>query len=109
MTKDENLNLFEHTDEIPADVLKSLLEACGLYGEYLEWKEAKAKIDAELANLGKDMVEIRVEIETPKAYGVAVGSNGLVGRGCRVFYNWVPKSRCKVIDGRVFAPFWALK
>ena len=46
--------------------------------------------------------------ETEKAYQIEDGSNGKVGRGCKVYYKFIAKSICyKDEDGRVFAPAWA--
>lgn len=56
------------------------------------------------------MKEIHPCGETEKAYIVCTGTNGYVSRGkVKYYYDYVAKSICKVEDGKVFAPIWAIK
>lgn len=56
------------------------------------------------------MREIHPCGETEKAYVVCTGTNGKVSRGnIKYYYEYVAKSICKVEDGKVFAPIWAIK
>lgn len=55
-------------------------------------------------------VKIRSLGETEKAYQIAAGSNGLVGKGCRMFYEYIAKSICwRGDDGEIYAPSWVMK
>ena len=48
--------------------------------------------------------------KTEKAYAIEDGSNGLTGKGCKVFYHYIAKSVCFVDeDGSIYCPVWALK
>ena len=47
--------------------------------------------------------------QTEKAYELEDGSNGLVGRGRRLYYKYVAKSVCFIDEnGDIYAPAWAL-
>lgn len=48
--------------------------------------------------------------QTEKAYQVYAGSNGLIGRGKRDYYEYIAKSICFVdADGNIYAPAWAIR
>lgn len=53
------------------------------------------------------MKEIHPLSETEKAYRVEDGSNGLIGKGCRVYYKYYAKSICVIDNGKIYAPIWA--
>lgn len=56
------------------------------------------------------MVEIHPDTSTEKAYGIVDGTNGCVTKqNMKVYYKWVAKSVCKVEDGKIYAPIWAVK
>jgi hypothetical protein len=47
--------------------------------------------------------------QTEKAYQLVDGSNGLIGRGCKVYYKYIAKSVCFIDEnGDIYAPVWAL-
>lgn len=54
-------------------------------------------------------VRIYPDGETEKAYIVNSGTNGLVGKGCRTYNEYIAKSICFVEDEKVYAPIWAIK
>lgn len=53
------------------------------------------------------MVEIDVDHETAKAYAVVTGSNNKITDN-RLYYQYIAKSICKIADGKVYAPVWAI-
>lgn len=56
------------------------------------------------------MIEIHPDTSTEKAYGIFDGTNGCVTKqNMKVYYKWVAKSICKVEDGKIYAPIWAVK
>lgn len=55
------------------------------------------------------MIEIHPikTMSTDKAYAVEDGSNGLVGKGCKVYYKYYAKSICVVESNKIYVPVWA--
>ena len=75
-----------------------------IYSTDVRVKEKKA------SKSNAPMVEIEPATSTEKAYGIADGTNGSVVKGnIKVYYKWVAKSICKVEDGKIYAPIWAVK
>lgn len=55
-------------------------------------------------------VRIVPNFTTAKAYAIEDGSNGLIGKGSKVFYHYIAKSVCFVDeDGKIYAPVFAMK
>lgn len=110
LTKDkEGMQIAFHKFES----LFELIEELGYLTKYNEWLKERAEVEKQLAELPKSYVYINKDDivgETEKAYKVYDGNNGYISRALyREYHKWIPKSVCKVIDGEIYAPFWATK
>lgn len=88
-----------------------IVQALGYQKDYKEWAREQAEIRRQIEALPKSYTHIEKHMiygETEKAYKVCVGSNFKV-TSTKLYFNWVAKSQCKVIDGEVYAPYWMLK
>lgn len=55
-------------------------------------------------------VRIIPDYSTEKAFAIVDGSNGLIGKGCKIYYKFIAKSVCYIDEtGNIFAPIWAVK
>lgn len=43
---------------------------------------------------------------TDKSYGIITGTNGKVGSGYKVFFEYIAFSICKEIDNKIYCPLW---
>ena len=87
-----------------------LMQKLGIYEQYVEWYKERKEVEKALAELPQGYQLITPEGETEKSYKICTGSNGCVTRGnVQYFYCYVAKKLCKVIDGKIYAPFWAIK
>ena len=97
-----------HRFEGVVEVIREL----GCRKEFNEWLKEQAEIKKQLDELPKSFKHIDKSLirgETEKAYKMYVGNNGKISRVLyKAFYKWIPKSVCKIIDGEVYAPFWAI-
>lgn len=78
-----------------------------LYSNDVRIKPTRKKREYKKQTDISKMKEIHPLAETEKAYQVEDGSNGLIGKGCKVYYKYYAKSICVVDNGKIYAPIWA--
>lgn len=78
-----------------------------LYSNDVHIKPARKKREYKKQTDISKMKEIHPLSETEKAYCVEDGSNGLIGKGCRVYYKYYAKSICVIDNSKIYAPIWA--
>lgn len=78
-----------------------------LYSNDVHTKPIRKRVNTKKQTDISKMKEIHPLAETEKAYRVEDGSNGLIGKGCKVYYKYYAKSICVIDNGKIYAPIWA--
>lgn len=93
------------TDEIDPETGRYII----LYSTEIIEKQNRKPLAKFVPSRKNCPVMIRPIGQTEKAYQLEDGSNGLIGRGCKVYYKYVAKSVCFIDEnGDIYAPVWAL-